>query len=328
MNANPAAAMVVVPPTRNDIAREVVAGLCAPQKSIAPKYFYDQAGSALFDLICDQPEYYLTRTEQRIMEENISEIADLIGPRASIIEFGSGSSAKIRKLLDHLHQPAAYVPVDISSDYLLEVARELSIDYPAVEIRPLAADFTRPFALPEFETPPRKNVAFFPGSTIGNFHDRDARKLLSVMHTEAKPGGALLIGVDLIKDPEILHAAYNDGRGVTAKFNLNVLRHLNRVLGANFVPEHFRHQAIYDEARHRIEMRLVSTRRQTVTLDNSRIEFERDEYIITEYSHKFAADSFISVAADVGFRSERMWVDEDKLFSVHYLTVPAVTSRS
>ncbi len=218
----------------------------------------------------------------------------------------------------------AYPPEIRSASHLMqEMAEELAIDYPQVTIRPVFADFTRPFELPTFATPPERNLVFFPGSTIGNFNDAEACALLKVMRAEAKPGGALLIGVDLQKDPEIIRAAYNDSQGLTAEFNLNVLRHLNRALGANFELEYFGHEAVYDEANSRIEMRLISLRPQTVTLAETPIQFERDEYIVTEYSHKYSLEAFASIAREAGFGFEQAWLDEDALFSVQYLTVPA-----
>jgi dimethylhistidine N-methyltransferase len=308
-------------PDLTEEARDILAGLTTLQKRISPKYFYDKRGSELFDQICELPEYYLTRTELRIMERHMEDMADRIGPRASVIEFGSGSSTKIRMLLDHLEDPAAYVPVDISPNYLLDMAEELADDYPDVQIRPVFADFTQPFELPEHELEPERNVVFFPGSTIGNFTRRDAGSLLEVMRAEARPGGALLIGVDLKKDPQILHDAYNDSSGVTAEFNLNVLRRLNRELGGDFRPACFRHEAVYDEAKGRIEMRLISSRNQLVTLAGEEIEFEADEYIITEYSHKYSLGEFADLARNAGLEVEQRWLDEDSLFSVQYLTV-------
>ncbi len=307
---------------RSERVNEVIAGLSAPQKYISPKYFYDRAGSKLFDRICELPEYYLTRTELKILENHLDEMAAHIGPRVSVIEFGSGSGIKIRLLLDHLSEPAAYVPVDISSVYLLAMAEELAIDYPQVAIRPVRADFTRPFELPTFATPPKRNLVFFPGSTIGNFDNSEACALLKVMRAEARPGGALLIGVDLRKDPDTIHAAYNDSQGLTAEFNLNVLRHINRELGANFELEYFRHEAVYDEASSRIEMRLISLQPQTVTLADTPIQFERDEYIVTEYSYKYSLKEFANLAREAGFDFEQAWLDENAFFSVQYLTVP------
>lgn len=311
-----------IDPAHSEHVNEVIAGLSAPQKRISPKYFYDQRGSNLFNRICELPEYYLTRTELKILETHLDEIAAHLGPRVSVIEFGSGAGTKIRLLLDHLSEPAAYVPVDISSRYLAAMAEELAVDFPQVTIRPVVADFTQPFELPTFATPPDRNLAFFPGSTIGNFDDSEACALLEVMRSQAKPGGALLIGVDLEKDPDIVRAAYNDSQGLTADFNLNVLRHLNRKFGTNFKLQYFRHQAIYDEANSRIEMRLISLRQQTVTLAGTPIQFERDEYIITEYSRKYSLEAFAGIAREAGFDFGQAWLDENESFSVQYLTVP------
>lgn len=309
-------------PELTDDVRKILAGLTAPQKRLSPKYFYDETGSRLFDEICELPEYYLTRTEREIMERHLSEMAALIGPRASIIEFGSGSSRKIRQLLDGLDEPIAYVPVDISAAYLSAMAEALAKDYPAVQISPVYADFTRPFELPAHSVVPARNLVFFPGSTIGNFELSEARSLLEVMRVEARPGGALLIGVDLKKDPRIIHAAYNDSAGVTAAFNLNVLRRLNAELGANFDLASFRHEAVYDEAQGRIEMRLVSIRAQRVTVAGYPIDFRAGEDVITEYSRKYAQDEFEALARSAGLEPVRAWRDPDGLFSVQYLTVP------
>ncbi len=307
-------------PNVSEDQAEILQGLTAEQKRISPKYFYDQRGSELFDEICRLPEYYPTRTELKLMEQHLDEVARLVGPRAAVIEFGAGSNVKVRKLLDHLVEPAAYVPVEISADYLLQQAQELARDYPTVHVQPVFADFTQPFELPDHPVTPRRNLIFFPGSTIGNFTHSQARELLQVMHHEARPGGALLIGVDLRKDTAILHAAYNDSRGVTAKFNLNVLRRFNLELDSDFRLEDFHHQAIYDEAEGRIEMRLRSIRAQTVSVAGQEIDFERDEFIITEYSHKYTLEQFGALAKDAGFEPQRCWVDDDSLFSMHYMT--------
>jgi dimethylhistidine N-methyltransferase len=305
---------------------EILAGLKETQKRISPKYFYDQRGSELFDAICALPEYYPTRTEFKIMEECLPQIADLVGPAAAVIEFGAGSSAKARRLLDALHEPVAYVPVEISGEYLTEQADILARDFPDVSVVPVVADFTKPFDLPAHPTIPRRNLVFFPGSTIGNFTRGDARHLLEVMREEAKPGGTLLVGVDLIKDARIIEAAYNDAQGVTAEFNRNVLRHLNAALGADFEPERFDHEAIYDTRRERIEMRLVSTTDQTVLIDGEAIRFVAGEHIVTEYSHKYSIEGFSALARQAGLVPEAVWTDPDELFSVHYLAVPASPS--
>lgn len=309
-------------PALQDDAEQVLAGLTAPQKTLSPKYFYDEAGSRLFDEICNLPEYYLTRTERWIMERFLGEMAELIGPRVSVIEFGSGSSRKIRLLLDNLDEPAAYVPVDISADYLSGMAAELARDYPGVQVQPVFADFTEPFELPAHRVRPARNLIFFPGSTIGNFDKQDALSLLRLMRLEAGPGGALLIGVDLKKDPKIIHAAYNDRAGVTAAFNLNALKRLNAELSADFDLANFRHEAIYDETEGRIEMRLVSRKPQRVDIAGTSIEFGDGEYIITEYSHKYSLQEFSDLAVAAGLNPERSWQDEDALFSVQYLTAP------
>lgn len=299
---------------------QILEGLCARQKWISPKYFYDERGSELFDEICRLPEYYPTRTELALMDRHLGEISRLVGPRASVIEFGAGSNLKVRKLLDHLEHPAAYVPVEISADYLVKQARELARDYPDVHVQPVFADFTRPFELPDHPVMPARNLIFFPGSTIGNFTRPQAADLLEVMKLEAGLGGALLIGVDLRKDPAVLHAAYNDSQGVTAAFNLNVLRRLNRELGADFMLEHFRHEAIYNRSEGRIEMRLISTRAQTVAIAGERIPFAENEHIITEYSHKYSVEEFVALAEGAGFDSGKTWVDDDSLFSIHLMT--------
>ena len=318
-------------PTAPGIAadrEEILRGLTAPQKRLPPKYFYDKRGSELFDRICALPEYYLTRTELELMQHHLAEVAALVGGRVSVIEFGAGSSAKVRLLLDHLRDPAAYVPVDISPEFLLEQVASLRADYPGVQMQPVFADFTRPFELPTHAAVPERNLVFFPGSTIGNSTRRAALELLEVMAATAKPGGALLIGVDLEKDPAVLHAAYNDAAGVTAEFNLNVLARLNRELGAEFDFECFEHQAVYDQKERRIEMRLISNTRQRVNVGGVPIDFAPREYIITEYSYKYAPEDFHALAKRAGFVPERTWIDDARLFSLHYMTVPPSSIRT
>lgn len=306
-------------PCLRDARADILRGLTARQKRISPKYFYDERGSKLFDRICGLDEYYITRTELDLMQRNLPEIATLVGPRAAVVELGAGSTTKVRMLLDHLHDPAAYVPVDISRDYLLEQVEELAADYPNVHIQPVVADFTRPFRLPEHPVIPERNLIFFPGSTIGNFSRARALELLTFMAAEAKLGGALLIGVDLRKDPAILHAAYNDEAGITAEFNLNVLARLNRELDADFCLGDFEHCAVYDEIESRIEMRLVSTRRQTVNVADVRVTFDEGEHIVTEHSHKYSVGEFRGLARHAGFEPERTWIDDQALFSIHYM---------
>jgi dimethylhistidine N-methyltransferase len=298
--------------------QEIVAGLQLDQKMISPKYFYDERGSQLFDEITTLPEYYPTETELGIMRDNIAEIAALIGPRASLIEYGSGSSLKTRVLLDHLLEQAVYVPVDISEDHLLASARDIRDEYPELEVLPVVADFTKRFDLPSPTVMPLRNIVYFPGSTIGNFPRAQACELLEVIYDEAGENGAMLIGVDLQKDPAIIERAYNDSAGVTAEFNLNMLRHLNREFGADFDLDSWRHEAQYNESKGRIEIRLMNSDQQTVNIGGSEIVVERNEGILTEYSHKYTLESFAEMAQGAGFHIEHVWTDENKLFSVQY----------
>lgn len=301
-----------------DDLREVLEGLSQRQKIISSKFFYDEQGSRLFEQICDLPEYYLTRTELSILREHVIEMADRIGPQASLIEFGSGSSLKIRILLEHLDQLAAYVPVDISRDYLVMTAAEIVRDFPAIEVLPVAADFTHPFDLPDPMVTPVRNVVYFPGSTIGNFSPAAAHRLLHVMHHEAGENGALLIGIDLRKNRDVIELAYNDSTGVTAEFNLNILRRLNREFGADFEPDNFRHLAFYNEDFSRIEMYLVSTCDQSPTIADREFAIAAGESILTEHSHKYAIDEFVNMAGNVGFRIEKIWSDSEQKFAVLY----------
>ena len=301
-----------------DDLREILKGLGQSKKAISSKFFYDERGSRLFDQICELPEYYLTRTEVGILHEYAFEMANRIGPQASLIEFGSGSSLKIRILLENLDQLAAYVPVDISRDYLVMAADDIARDFPEVEVLPVAADFTHPFDLPDPVVTPVRNVVYFPGSTIGNFSHTAAHDLLRVMHHEAGNNGALLIGIDLQKDKEIIEAAYNDSAGVTAEFNLNVLRRINREFGADFELDNFRHRAIYAEASGRIEMYLVSSCDQIVTIAGHDFSISAGESILTEHSHKYTTAGFVAMAARAGFSLEKHWRDSGEMFSVLY----------
>jgi L-histidine N-alpha-methyltransferase len=310
------AAQQIVP---DDELEELIDGLRQPEMKISPKYFYDERGSQLFDEITRLPEYYPTETEFGIMRDNIGEIASLVGKQASLIEFGSGSSLKTRVLLEHLDELAAYVPVDISEDHLLQSAQQIREEFPDLDVLPVVADFTQPFQLPSPRVMPVRNVVYFPGSTIGNFTNDAAQELLQVMHGEAGAGGALLIGVDLQKDPAIIERAYNDSAGVTAEFNRNMLRHLNREFGADFNLDAFTHSAEYNEAEGRIEIRLVSEQDQEFTLGDESFSIGKDEAILTEYSHKYTLEGFAALAETAGFRVKRVWMDADRLFSVQYL---------
>jgi L-histidine N-alpha-methyltransferase len=310
------AAQQLVPDKELD---ELIDGLRQPEKMISPKYFYDERGSQLFDEITRLPEYYPTETELGIMQDNIGEISSLVGKQASLIEFGSGSSLKTRVLLEHLDELAAYVPVDISEDHLLESARQIQEEFPDLDVLPVVADFTHPFQLPSPKVMPVRNIVYFPGSTIGNFTVDAAREMLEVMYEEAGAGGALLIGVDLQKDPAIIERAYNDSAGVTAEFNRNMLRHLNREFGADFDLDAFAHSAEYNEREGRIELRLVSEQDQEFTVGHATFSIDKDEAILTEYSHKYTLEGFAAMGEAAGFRVERVWMDNAKLFSVQYL---------
>jgi len=298
---------------------EIINGLSQSEKMISPKYFYDERGSQLFDKITRLPEYYPTETELGIMRANVGAIAGLVGKHASLIEFGSGSSLKTRVLLEHMNDLAVYVPVDISEDHLLDSARRIRAEFPGLEVLPVVADFTQPFQLPSPAIMPVRNIVYFPGSTIGNFTHETASELLRVMHHEAGEGGALLIGVDLQKDPDIIRRAYNDSAGVTAEFNLNMLRHLNREFDADFDLDAYEHSAEYNENEGRVEIRLISDQDQEITVGNTSFSIDKDEAILTEYSHKYTLDGFAAMANGAGFRVARVWMDAERLFSVQYL---------
>jgi dimethylhistidine N-methyltransferase len=298
-----------------------------PRKELPCKYFYDAAGSALFDAICETPEYYPTRTELAIMRADAGEMGARLGAGCQVVEYGSGSGVKTRVLLRHLLRPTAYVPVDISAEHLVRSARELALRFPEVEVQPVAADFTRPFDVPDPATATHRRVVYFPGSTVGNFAPPEALVLLTGIAGLCGPGGALLIGVDLKKDPAILNAAYNDAAGVTAAFNLNLLARMNRELGADFDLATFRHRAFYNEAAGRVEMHLVSTREQTVRVGGQPISFAAGESIHTENSHKYAPGEFKQLAAKAGLDLVTLWTDPGRLFSVQLYEVPNSDSR-
>lgn len=305
-------------PPRADMRADVVAGLSREQKQLSPKYFYDERGSHLFEDITRLPEYYLTRTEAGIMRAALPEISDRIGPHAAAIEFGSGTGEKIRSVLRHLQEPAACVTVEISRNHLLAAADRLAQNHPELDVIAICADFTQPFRLPEIPGAGR-NLVFFPGSTIGNFSPEEAVRLLNVMREVAAESGALLIGADLVKDRQILESAYDDSQGITAEFNLNLLRRINNELGADFQLDAFRHLAFYNERHERIEIYLVAQQDQRVSLDGKIFTFTRGERILTEYSHKYTLESFAEMAARAGLEVMQTWTDARQLFSVQYL---------
>ena len=298
---------------------EVAAGLSMTPKTLPSKYFYDETGSRLFDRITGLDEYYLTRAETAIMERHAADMARQMGPRVRLVEFGSGSSAKTRILLDAMLDMAAYVPVDISSEYLAEVADGLREEHPEVPILPLAADFTGSLDLPASPRRSSRTVIYFPGSTIGNFHLLEAGRLLARMRRLAGPGGGVLVGFDLLKPLERLLPAYNDAEGVTAAFNLNLLRHLNREIGTDFDLAGFRHEAPFNSRASRIEMHLVSVAPQWVRVGDETFSFQAGERMITEFSHKYSLESFAELAVSTGLAAGHRWTDPDGLFCVQWM---------
>jgi len=311
------------------LVEDVLRGFRGTPKRLSPMYFYDERGSQLFDEICELPEYYITRTETGILERHARAIAQVIGPNALLVEFGSGASTKTRLLLDELPDLAAYVPVDISRTHLMAAAQRITDAYPHLEVLPACADFTRPFSLPAASRTPTRVVVFFPGSTIGNFDPPAAVELMKVMRriasgthghiSRASRTGGLVIGFDLVKDPAILERAYDDAAGVTAEFNLNVLRRLNRDAAANFDLQGFRHQAVWVPEAQRIEMRLISLQAQTVSIAGERISFALDEPIITEHCHKYTPESFAALSAAAGWSGCQVWSDAREYFHIQYL---------
>ena len=305
--------------TRDEFIDDVLYGLAQRPVSIPPKYFYDAKGSRLFDAITELPEYYQTRTEISILTRYATEIAQHVGTGSLLVEPGGGSCAKVRILLEGL-QPRAYVPMDISHDHLRLAAEELAITYPWLEIHAACTDYTKEMALPP--TAPRgTRVAFFPGSSIGNFDPDAAVDFLVSIVKLLGPGGYLLIGVDLKKEKAMLEAAYDDAAGITAQFNLNLLDRINRELGANFALEQWHHKALYNELHGRIEMHLVSQVDQVVNINQATFSFTQGQSIHTENSYKYTIGEFIDLADLAGFQSEQHWFDDNRLFSVHLFRV-------
>lgn len=299
-------------------AADAVAGLTASPKRLSPKYFYDSEGSELFERITVLPEYYPTRCELSILRERSGEIAALIPEKAALIEYGSGASTKIRILLSAIKNLAAYVPVEISADFLDRQTAALRREHPGVAMLPVPADFTKPFELPvAIKDMPR--VGFFPGSTIGNFEPHEAAAFLRQAGRTLGTGAIFIVGVDLVKDTQVLKRAYNDNQGVTARFNLNLLVRMNRELGANFDVAQFEHHALFNREKSRIEMHLASRKRQKVRLCGETIDFRAGETIHTESSYKYTLESFGAMARGSGWTPLKSWTDRDNCFSVHAL---------
>jgi dimethylhistidine N-methyltransferase len=299
------------------MAAEVHAGLSCRQKYLPPKFFYDKHGSELFDTITRLPEYYPTRTEIALLRAHAAEMAKLLGLHGVLLELGSGSSIKIRLLLEAL-RPRVYVPMDISRQHLIDSSRRLAHDYPWLTVHAACVDYSQPWDIPDFG--PGRHNAFFPGSSIGNFDPAAARRLLSRVRQLVGADGGLLIGVDLQKDVGILERAYNDAQGVTAEFNLNMLTHLNRRLSADFDPGNFVHRAVYNAQQGRIEMHLECTRGHSVHIDGNVYRFHPGETIHTENSYKYSVAGFHELAAGAGFEPVHVWTDKSSLFSIHYLS--------
>ena len=302
----------------NDQQQEILHGLNQQPKRISAKYFYDQTGSELFEAITQLDEYYPTRTEIQLLKDHRQNIIEQAGVNAVLIEYGSGASTKIRLLLDAL-KPKAYVPLDISKEFLFDSAIELRQQFPWLEIHATCLDYRKPATLPYGISPSAKKVAFFPGSSLGNFSPEEALSFLTGVRSTVGDNGAMLIGVDLVKPVAVLNAAYNDAQGVTAQFNLNILRHLNQLGAGNFNLDHFEHLAFFNTEKNRIEMHLVSKYDQVVSLFGERLSFKKEEAIITEYSYKFEPESFSQFVQQAGFESEHCWMDPNKNFALFWL---------
>jgi dimethylhistidine N-methyltransferase len=317
MNVHAPLATAQADPAQTAFAADVVAALSQQPKQLSPKYFYDEAGSQLFEQITTLPEYYPTRTELGILRARGTEICSIVPANAALVEFGAGATTKVRLLLEQCSF-GAYVPVDISGDFLAGQADALRQDFPALKVLPVNADFTTAFALPaDVRTMPK--VGFFPGSTLGNFDPHDAAQFLQSAREILGQGALMLIGIDLEKDEAVLEAAYNDAAGVTGQFNKNVLVRINRELGGDFDLDAFTHRAVYNKQRHRIEMHLIAERPQTVHLLGRSFDFRAGESIHTESSYKYSIARFAALARGAGWELKSSWTDAEEQFSVHAL---------
>ena len=311
-------ALLDLEPKEPEFFSELVSGLSQHPRTLPCKFFYDKQGAELFQAICETPEYYVTRTELKILQECGPDMASHLGEAVELIGLGTGAGTKTRILLTQLTDPAVYVPVDISSAQLRRSTTLFRQLFPHLEILPVCADYLQPFPLPTPTHQPKRKVVYFPGSTIGNFDPPEAIGFLQRIALVCRPGGGLLIGVDLKKDPVTLEKAYNDAQGVTAAFNLNLLARANRELGANFDLHLWKHRAIYNPTAGRIEMNLVSLCDQLVTIRDHQFFFKNDEPIITEYSYKHSPEEFENMARSAGFALRKVWTDTQKLFGVFY----------
>lgn len=305
--------------TISDQLREIYDGLSEYPRRLPSKLFYDERGSNLFDQICELDEYYPTRTEISIIRENILEIKSVFNKNDLLVELGSGSSIKTELLLCGLKQISGYVPIDISPTFLLHSMLRLKSRYPWLEVYPLCTDYSHDFNIPQINGGYNKIVGFYPGSTLGNFTKDEARRFLEHIAEKLGKNCSLLIGIDLKKDKRILEPAYNDSKGVTAAFNLNILSHLNNEYRANFNINNFTHNAFYNEAEGRIEMHLISGEDQLIAIEDNEFFFHKDEIIVTEYSYKYSLNDFKELVSDL-FTVEKVWTDKNKLFSIQYLT--------
>lgn len=310
---------------RSQVCEEILKGLTSPFKYIEPKYFYDEHGSGLFEQITQTSEYYPTRTERSILSEYASDIAHACGTAAILIEPGCGSCEKVRLLLNAI-RPSLYVPLDISAEFLQTSVEKLSKEYPWLTVRAVAADFNGKQVIPDDlidrtteHVPQRRRIVFYPGSTIGNMRPQHASEFLTSIRASLSTGDGIILGVDLIKDNGVLNAAYNDGKGITAQFNLNVLSHINRVANADFKHDSFLHHAFYNPIEERIEMYLVSKTEQWAEVAGELIYFEKGEMIHTEYSHKYSLEGIEDLATSSGYELEKSWTDDQNYFSVNIL---------
>ncbi|HEX9746647.1 MAG TPA: L-histidine N(alpha)-methyltransferase [bacterium] len=306
-------------PVRTDVRQDIIEGLSSPRKFIPSKYFYDKRGSELFEQITMLDEYYVTRTELSIMREHIVDIAKSIGPECTLFEFGSGSGIKTHMLLSHMEDPVAFIPIEIEKTILVKSSEKIAESFPNLEVMPVCADFWMNIELPRSKRAPRSKMGYFPGSTLGNFTSKGSLQFLKKAASMCNHRGGLLVGIDLQKDQDVLEAAYNDSKGVTAAFNLNLIRRINYEFRVDIPEEAFEHYAYYNEEWERIEMHLISKGDLDVDLNGHHVHFSEGEHVLTEYSHKYNPKLFEETASEAGFDVEKYWVDEKKYFCIHML---------